>query len=307
MAGTTLERFGLAGLARATQSSLNWRNWRSPARRPSQKADTLSQQAMDKLIEAEIIPRLMLVNRMSAHEAELAAPTDSHARGFDAQEIDRFARKTIAYDHEALSAEVQALLRDGVWLDDILLKLLAPTARRLGQLWEEDLCDFTEVTIGLMKLHRVLETIGVQDSTAMGAGQSAPRVLLAPARGEQHMFGLVMVGELFSRSGWRVRCEVHADQDELEAIVGADHFDVIGFSASVEVDPKTLAADIKRVRAASINPDVAIMVGGQLFNEDLSLTRRVGADATATDGVRAVVTAERLVHRLTRSPGAQQH
>lgn len=299
MAETALHRFGLAGLARATQESLDWKNWKQGGG-PELDPAGPSKETLDKLIEAEIIPRLMLVNRDAAdslnpHEApRVSAPT------FDAERVDSFARRAVDGDPDDLVAEVERMLRAGASHDDILLKLLAPAARRLGKLWEDDSCDFADVTIGLMKLHRVLERVNANVPCGLGSGGVSPRILLAPAPGEQHVFGVVMVGEFFARSGWRVQCESTPDVQHLAMAVSEDHYDVVGLSASSEINVRRLRAAIKQVRNRSVNRDVVILVGGQMFNEDLGLARRVGADATATDGVRAVVTAERLVHRLAR-------
>lgn len=306
MGGTALQRLGLAGLARATQQSLNWRKWVQGARRRNAKVNP-PQEVLDKLIESEIIPRLMLVNREAAQSVAPGVPETSRAYEFTAEEVDRFALRAVENDHALLVEEINTLIADGVPHDDVLLKLLAPAARRLGELWEDDRADFTEVTIGLMKLHRVLDQVRADAPCSMSAGASAPRILLAPAEGEQHIFGLMMVGELFARSGWRVRCETQEAGQDLTASVAQEKFDIVGLSASTQFSLKALRKQIDSLRNASCNPDVAIMVGGQLFNEDLGLARRVGADATATDGVRAVVTAERLVHRLARAEGAPQH
>ena len=304
MADTGLQRFGLAGLARATQASLDWRNWGLGAKR-SDLDDGPSRESLDKLIEAEIIPRLMLTHRdpadagLKARVAEGAEP-----RSFDAAEVDAFARKAITSGAETLVDEIEIMLHGGAAHEDVLLRLLAPAARRLGRLWEEDEVDFADVTIGLMKLHRVLERVNADTPCGLGAGGVSPRVLLSPAPGEQHVFGVVMVGEFFARSGWRVRCESAPTCEDLAVEVADNHYDVVGLSASCDITLKSLREAIRIVRTASQNPDVVVLVGGPLINEDVGLARRIGADATATDGVRAVVTAERLVHRRAHAENA---
>jgi len=304
MTQTAVKRFSLAGLARVTNLSFDWRTWTPGGKRFELGRDQPPAEVLDKLIEAEIIPRLMLANRASAGPAEVVALAP--ARGFGVEDVDQFARRTIHADPDDLSDQVQGLLDGGVSHEDVLLKLLAPAARRLGQLWNEDLCDFTEVTIGLMKLHRVLQRVSDHAPADRGAGSAAPRILLAPALGEQHLLGVLMVGEFFSRSGWYVRCEPHPNSDHLVSSVSEEHFDVVGLSASTHAAAKALASEIRQIRAASLNPDVVIMVGGPVFNEDVGLARRIGADATAIDGVRAVVTAERLIHSLAVSERVPQ-
>ena len=303
MAGTALQRMGLGGLARATEMSLDWRNWGKSGKRPGLDKAGPSKDVLDKLIEVEIIPRLMLINRDGSEpvRADLAGSRENSPRNFTPAEVDAFARRTVSNDPEALVQEVYALLRDGASHDDVLLKLLAPAARRLGVMWDEDLCDFAEVTIGLMKMHRILERLNADAPCGMDVGAGAPRILLAPAPGEQHLFGVVMVGEFFGRSGWRVSCETSSETEYLLSVVTEEHYDVVGLSASCEFDEKALSTLIREIKAASLNRHIVVMVGGKLFNEDVTLARRVGADAAATDGVRAVVTAEQMVHSLKLS------
>jgi methanogenic corrinoid protein MtbC1 len=304
MTETVVKRFSLAGLARVTNLSFDWRAWAPGTRRFHQDRDQPPAEVLDKLIETEIIPRLMLANRASAGPAQVVALAP--VRSFIAEDVNKFAHRAIHADPDDLSDHVQALLDGGASHEDVLLKLVAPAARRLGQLWKEDVCDFTEVAIGLMKMHRVLQRVSDHAPADRGAGSAAPRILLAPALGEQHLLGVLMVGEFFSRSGWYVRCEPHPSADHLVSSVSEEHFDVVGLSASTHGAAKALASEIRQIRSASLNPDVIIMVGGPVFNDDVGLARRIGADATAIDGVRAVVTAERLIHRLAVSERVPQ-
>ncbi len=300
MDGPALHRLGLTGLARATQNSLSLQNWIPALKRgrPALAEDgRQAGEALNQLIEAEIIPRLMLSNRDDFEPLDPVTAQPAEAREFTEADIDAFAKRAVIEDAGPLVREVQVLLRRGVPRDHVLLNFLAPVARRLGALWDADERDFAEVTIGLMKLHRVLEAIGSAGPASMDPARSAPRILLAPTPGENHLFGLLMVAEFFARSGWRVDCDLDLDPDAVIEQVSETPFDVIGFSASSELTVETLKVLIGRVRAASIEPDVTILVGGQVFNEDQALAKRIGADASAVDGVRAVVTAERLVHR----------
>lgn len=305
MAGATLQKFSLAGLARATQESLDWKSWVQGGRGVDTDGPP-SREVLEKLIEGEIIPRLMLTTQMPMHadvpRDELEAPSDA----FAAHSVEAFARRAIEEDPGALVSHVHALMDAGASHEDVLLKLLTPAARRLGKMWEDDSADFADVTIGLMKLHRVLERIRSEAPAGLGEGGASPRILLTAAPGEQHLFGIVMVGEFFSRSGWRVCCDVSPEDAQLVNTVACDDYDVVGISASGSVDVKGLKALIRDVRAASCNQDLVILAGGQAFNEDVDLAKRIGADATAADGVRAVVTAERMVHRLARAGRALQ-
>ncbi len=305
MADTETKRFTLAGLARATHMTLDWRNWAPSSRRFEREQPPA--EVLDKIIESEIIPRLMLANRPDSEgEGARARSQITRPQTFDAEAVEAFARRAIEADADSLAADIAARMDAGATHDDILLRLLGPAARRLGTLWEDDDVDFNDVTIALMKLQRIVQRINEAAPLDRGVSDSAPRVLLAPALGEQHLLGVLMVGEFFARSGWSVRCEPHKFSEHIVACVAEEHFDVVGLSASTHDTVKALAAEIRSIRSASLNPDVVIMVGGPIFNDDIQLAKRIGADATAVDGLRAVVTAEQLVHSRAGSVGAAQ-
>ncbi len=287
MTETSAKTFSFATLAKATQMTLDWRNW-APSSRRFERADQPPAEVLDKLIESEIIPRLMLANRV-AKRANVVSMADFKPRPFSEESVDEFARRAVTVDAEILCDEVEARVKAGVSHEDLLLRLLAPAARRLGKLWEEDDMEFTDVTIGLMKLHRVVQRINEDaplDRAASGsaprvllapalgeqhlnedapldraASGSAPRVLLAPALGEQHLLGVLMVGEFFSRAGWNVRCEPHKTAKHLISCVSEEHFDVVGLSASTQNAVDSLSGEIRDLRAASLNPDVFVLVG----------------------------------------------
>ena len=177
---------------------------------------------------------------------------------------------------------------------------MVPAARHLGDMWKEDLCDFTDVTLGLCRLHQVLTQLGAGARAQARPAEHDRRALLAPAPGEQHTFGVLMVAEFFRRAGWDV---AHVcgpfDGDVLEA-VRSESFDVVGFSLSCESRLDTLAATIRSVRRASRNRAIGVLVGGRVFQEHPEQVTCVGADVTALDGRQAPRQARDLLDLVAR-------
>ena len=128
-------------------------------------------------------------------------------------------------------------------------------------------------------------------------------MLLLPSPGEQHTFGLVMVAEFFRRSGWDVTGGAWAADADAAAMVGADWFDVVGFSLGAAVHLKALADTVMRVRHATCNRELVILVGGPLFGEHPEYVRECGADGMTIDGREAPSLAESLIVGATRQQG----
>ena len=166
-------------------------------------------------------------------------------------------------------------------------------------MWKEDLCDFTQVTTGLWRLQQVLRELSSAFHDEVVGLDPNRYALLVPAPGEQHTFGLVMVAEFFRRAGWGVWSGTPESMADLLAMVRGEWFAVVGFSVATGSRLEALAAGIRRVRRASRNRNIGVMVGGPLFVEHPDLVAQVGADATASDGRQAVLNAAELLERLT--------
>ena len=110
------------------------------------------------------------------------------------------------------------------------------------------------------------------------------RVLLLPAPGEQHTFGLSMVAEFFRRAGWEVAGGALETDADPVSIIQDSWFDIVGISVGVEAQVNSLTTGIAALRRASLNQQIGVMVGGPIFREYPELVARVGADATAVDG-----------------------
>jgi MerR family transcriptional regulator, light-induced transcriptional regulator len=182
---------------------------------------------------------------------------------------------------------VKGLLAAGTSVDAVYLDLLSPAARRLGELWEADECDFVEVTLSMGRMQRMLRDLSQVFLSDAGRSETVGSVLLTCVPGEQHTLGIIMVGEFLIRDGWRVLVGAPWTENDLLEMVGAEWYDVIGFSVGCESRISVLKREIRRLREVSRNPDIKVMVGGRVFNDDPTLVDRVGADTAAADAREA--------------------
>jgi MerR family transcriptional regulator, light-induced transcriptional regulator len=274
-----------------------------PLARPHPDSSESHAASLSRIIESQIIPRLMLAHRAAQGASPLPA-VDVHAPGPEA--IAEFANIVISNGVSVAAAYVEAQRASGMSLESVYIDLLSPTARHLGYLWENDLCDFTEVTAGLWRLQQLLHELspafqgdgaGAQLSTSAGLSRPklARRALLLPAPGDQHTFGLFMVSEFFRRADWDVWGELPASTEQLINTVREERFDMVGFSVGSVLKLEELKFAIRAVRLESRNKNITVMVGGPIFVAHPEYVDLVGADMTAADGRDAVIFAEELV------------
>lgn len=246
---------------------------------------------LSRAIEHEIIPRLMLAHPTAADCLSMMPSSSPQVSQAD---VIAFAKLVLAPDENVAHACIEAMRNSGISVETIYTDLLAPVARHLGKLWEDDLCDFTEVTLGLGRLHQVLREL----SPAFGQSNhttNGRRALLLPAPGEQHTFGLVMVSEFFRRAGWDVGGGPWEAGADPVLMVQREWFDVVGFSLGDVTRLDALAESIRQIRKSALNRAISVMVGGPLFLAHPEYVAYVNADAASTDGAQAPGLAARLV------------
>ena len=281
-------RAAVDGLYRAIDHALLTVNREAPRRDP--RAPPSASRLM-RTIESEVIPRLLLIHGVS--------PSEPRARsGVKPADVELLASHLLDRSDDFVDGFVAEIESRGIDLETLLLDLLAPTARLLGVMWEEDLCDFTDVTIALSRLQRLLRSLTARSDLSEEWVPTGPSVLLSVTPGEQHTFGLSLVSEFFRRAGWSVYDEIPESEEEIVQRVRAQSFEVVGFSLSGEVLRDRLASVIKSVRMFSRNRKVGVIVGGAVFQEHPDWVNLVGADASANDGLEAVVQSQSLSRLL---------
>lgn len=244
------------------------------------------QKLLETIIENDVIPRLLLANR---RELSIASPVSDQMAAKLAERVGEFSELVIHNGVEDSVSYFEALRADGASIEGLFQDLLAPTAHRLGVLWEEDINDFLDVTRGIGHLQHIVRQFSDEFCQELRRPLSSKRTLLMPLPGEQHTFGLSLLREHFLREGWRVWCGPPDTISEIVKLVKEQWFDMIGLSASALKNPEALAKDIRRIRKASVNQDLQVFVGGYAFIAQPSLVSEVGADATAADGRQAVL------------------
>jgi MerR family transcriptional regulator, light-induced transcriptional regulator len=244
-------------------------------------------------LSAATVPYPLLPQRGNAHmlrgerngvdtRKRRAAPR--LALDIDENDIARFATVLKGFDEAALDAYVSGLLRRGLSADRFLLELAAPTARLIGEEWEEDRCDFVDVTLATGRLQRLVRSSGARLPAADPVEPaSRPSILLASPAGQSHTLGLLMVGEFLHAAGWVVQLGAPFDEAPTLDLVAARHLDVLGLSVSLTDPVAPVREEIRRIRRRSRNRSIAILVGGPAITADPDLVETLGADASCVD------------------------
>ncbi len=194
------------------------------------------------------------------------------------QRVDEFAEIVIKRDVASSIAYFEDMRAKGFSVEVLFQDLLAPAARRLGELWDEDINDFMDVTRGFGHLQLIVHGFSAKFWSDGRQPISNRRALLMPIPEEQHSFGVSLVAEQFRREGWRVWTRAAGTQStDITELVAGQWFDIIGLSAASVAAPEKLASQIRTIRQASRNKAVNVFVGGRAFVDEPRLVETVGA------------------------------
>lgn len=250
----------------------------------------LSGDSINAIIEGDIIPRLLM-----AHSSGGTLPDSKNNSEIAPSDALRFAALPLTHEAATLLEEVDTFLEQGVSVDAIYLDLLAPAARRRGEMWEEDECDFVDVTMGLWRLQEVMREVARRSPKVTCALATPRSALFAPMPGDQHSFGAIMIEDVFARAGWQSEVIPRPERRELLDAVSHKSYDVLGLTLSRDCPSGALSKLVTAVRSVSANPNISILIGGRMVNQNPAIVAEVGADGTGVDARAALDVAERLV------------
>ncbi len=251
------------------------------------------QRRLASIIAQEIIPRLMLIHH------EVLAPCPGEPATPSKRDIEELALLVLGPDVQSAANYILSVKRRGLPLDILFLELLEPAARHLGKMWDDDRCDFLDVTLGVARLQELLAVFN--DTHGVSVFGDMRRVITVTPPGEQHRFGLAMVEKFLRTAGWHVRSEAGSTLETVATAVQGEWFAVAGVTLSCESRVDALAEAIKTIRERSCNKSIGVMASGAVFNKHPELAMRVGADATALNAPTAVLLAQKLFDQTVAS------
>jgi MerR family transcriptional regulator, light-induced transcriptional regulator len=270
--------------------------------KPPGVADGQSPIELAELIEGEIIPRLLVAHRRDTNVPVVVGVAEAESkksRLISQNDIAQFVDLALDQQAHILIRQVDEMLDRGFAVEAILIDLLAPVARLLGEKWESDEVDFIEVTMGLWRLQEIVHDLAARVPGVAPDPDSDRRALFALMPGDQHCFGTLLIDECFRRRGWSTQCLTAATEAQLVSVVEERWFELIGLTVPTDHHIDALPRLIAALRKASRNPHVGVLVGGHVFINNPALVLHVGADATAPDARQAFDRAESLLVEIS--------
>jgi hypothetical protein len=256
------------------------------------------QNRLRQLVDGVVIPRLV--------QGRTSGTTHSQDAGLLMHDprLASLARMLVAADPAEAFALLDVLNAQAGSVGASCKSVSEPAARSLGDMWAADNCTEFDVALGLARLQQAFRRLCRSSFRALPPVDAKIRaVLIAPQPGEIHMLGAVLDAEMLWRAGWDTRCEFPADDQALAALVAGTWFDAIDLSSSLALGREhrlpRMAATISAARRASVNPALAVVVGGRVFVEsttNLALAASIGASTACTSAAEIAPALDRALN-----------
>jgi hypothetical protein len=249
---------------------------------------------LSDIIANNITPRL----RRLHHGIVCAAPPIERP---GAEEIAEFAAMSMLSDSSAALDYFDEMRARDFSIETLFVHLLAPAARYLVELLNQDRCDLIDFTMGVARLQQLLSIFGESDE--FSTREIDYRALLITMPGERQVFDRDLVAALMRGAGWQTSVRSSCEVKDAAALVSRERFGVVSVTLGRRSGLENAAAMIEAVRRASCNASISVMVGGPVFAEDPGLAVQAGADAAAQDAPSAVILARKLLRdRVAEHP-----
>ena len=188
---------------------------------------------------------------------------------------DDYVAALLAGDGTRARHLIDVAVDDGVAVPDVCLRVLAPALEHVGTLWERGEISVAHEHYAAQVCSGVLAALAPRMRRPPRGGRLA---ILTCTQGEQHAFGVQMVGEFLEGASWEVlQLGAGLPAEDLFDLVVAEQPDLVGLSTSTAA--MMPAAERTLALLDEIDPRPVVVVGGRAWDDVADeRIRAMGAD-----------------------------
>ena len=241
-----------------------------------QKSKTRVRTLNSKLPESDVEDIIKeVLTRVESYTLRDNASVDAPPR----RKVENFCYALISDDDQEGRVFIERVYEDGASLEAIYLNYLAEAAVILGEWWVSDDASFSEVSIGASRIYAIMR--GMSYLFVPKKLVNFKSAVFASIPGETHNLGIRMAADLFGQEGWDIDMIIGKSHDDLIAEIADSRCPIIGLSAAGAHSAAALARVVVALRIS--NPWAAIVLSGQITNEDQDVISALDVDGVVKD------------------------
>lgn len=170
---------------------------------------------------------------------------------------------------ESLLLSASAKLTQPVLLEEVII----PLVYKIGDLWHEGEIRVANEHLATSVIHSFLYNL--LDSYSVSS--SAPLIVTATPRGQEHDLGALIVGVVAASSGWRViYLGANLPAEEISSAATQLHAKAVALSLVYPKDDPRLRSELKKLHQL-LDSDVTLIVGGRAAEGYYDALKEIGA------------------------------
>jgi len=177
---------------------------------------------------------------------------------------------------------VEGIIERGISRDTIADDYIPAIARQMGDAWCLDEMSFAAVTIGVSRLQSLLRDLGPEWRADSAADPQLGAALIVVALDEFHTLGAMVLAGRLRRLGLSVQLQMGLEPGDLRRQLDPLRFDAVLISASRGEDLDSLRLMVEAIRNSG-SPEVPVVIGGSVCDQDVDIAARTGADLATND------------------------
>lgn len=149
----------------------------------------------------------------------------------------------------------------------LFLRLINPVIRQIEALWREDAERFDRIVGAHATLHQALQQLS---SRAMQASIGRPAkgwIFLTTLERAEHVFGAMAAAHRLSEAGWQVDSNLSGVTRFTATALQTQPYDALAVSIGNDVELERVNSYVAQMRKISLNPDILVIAGGNVFSE----------------------------------------
>ncbi len=172
---------------------------------------------------------------------------------------------------------------------DAVIDVYVPAvARRLGEMWQDDVADFASVTVGSLRLQTLLSLASAESLDFASDIHRSTTVLVVIPLGEQHSLGAFVLAAQLRRLGARIDVSFCEMPEDLVSRVLCDPPDGIMFTASCRATLETVSRIVLDISKVLATPPLFAIGGG--LGETASVAKEITGVDVVTSAARDAMT-----------------
>ena len=187
-------------------------------------------------------------------------------------------QKCMEFANQVVSSEQE--------LKKFFLEVIQPAMYTIGSLWEEGEISVASEHLASSIVARIVSSLYAK---FLSLEQDKGQAIISAGPNEYHELGARMVADLLELDGWDIDyLGANTPTETLVEMIKEKKPFFVGLSASLSFNLEALSNSIEKIRNSAEIKNTKILVGGNVFNKNPNLWKKLAADAWAKDGQEAI-------------------